>query len=92
MIIYVGNIAYAITTEQLREAFSPFGAVTEVKIIIDKMSGKSKGYGFVEMENEDDAKKAIEGLNNTPLMGRNLKVNNAFRKSEVAADSQKNNV
>lgn len=93
MIIYVGNIAYAITTEELRNLFTPYGVVSEVKIIIDKMSGKSKGYGFVEMENDEEAKKAIEELNNTPFKGRNLKVNNAFRKSETtAADPKKTSV
>lgn len=83
MVIYVGNIAYTLTADGLRDVFAPFGTVSDSKIITDKISGKSKGYGFVEMENEEEAKKAIVSLNNTMVMGRNIKVNSAFRKSEV---------
>lgn len=82
MMIYVGNIAYSMTPEELKEVFAPFGNILEVKIITDRATGRSKGYGFVDFENEEDAKKAIESLNDTQVKGRNIKVNNAFRKSE----------
>ena len=89
MIIYIGNIVYTMTADDLRGVFAPYGAVSEVKIITDKISGKSKGYGFVEMEDEEEAKKAIAELNNSTVKGRNIKVNNAFRKSEMPIEPKK---
>ncbi len=83
MMIYVGNISYAMTTDDLKELFVPYGNVVEVKIIIDKASGKSKGYGFVEMESDADGLKAISALNDSQVKGRNIKVNNAFRKNDT---------
>lgn len=81
MTIYVGNIAYTMTIEELKDLFIVYGNVTGVKIISDKQTGKSKGYGFVEMERDDEAENAIRALNDTQVKGRNIKVNNAHRKT-----------
>lgn len=77
MNIYVGNLDYKVDEKDLEEVFSEYGSVGSAKVIIDKYSGKSKGFGFVEMENEDDAKKAIEELNGTTLENREITVNEA---------------
>ena len=77
MNIYVGNLPYSATDQDLREAFEAFGEVSSVAVIIDKFTGQSKGFGFVEMGSSDDAQKAIEGLNGTDMQGRNLKINEA---------------
>ena len=66
--------------EEIKEVFLPFGNVLSVKIITDKQTGKSKGYAFVEMENDAEAEKAIRELNETEIKGRNVKVNSAHRK------------
>ncbi len=80
--LYVGNISYSMKENELREAFSPYGEVVSAKIIVDKRSGRSKGYGFVEMENEADAMEAINNLNGKEVLGRNIKVNKANSQSE----------
>jgi len=77
MNIYVGNLAYSVTEDELREAFSQFGSVTSVNVITDKFSGQSKGFGFVEMADNAEADAAIKALNDTALNGRNIKVNQA---------------
>ncbi len=77
MNIYVGNLQYDATEEQLREAFEEFGEVESLKIITDKYSGRSKGFGFVEMPNDDEANGAITGLNGKDFLGRTLRVNMA---------------
>jgi RNA recognition motif-containing protein len=77
MNIYVGNLAFAITDDELRQAFEAYGKVDTATIIKDKYSGQSKGFGFVEMPSEDEARAAIEGLNGHELKGRNLNVNEA---------------
>jgi RNA recognition motif-containing protein len=77
MNIYVGNLSFSVTEEDLRGAFQTFGAVEKAAIITDKMSGQSRGFGFVEMPNKDEAIKAIESLNGKDLKGRNMKVNEA---------------
>ncbi len=82
MNIYVGNLNYTITEEVLREVFEEFGEVSSAKIITDKYSGRSKGFGFVEMPNDSEGKDAIENLNDKDLQGRNLKVNEAREKAE----------
>jgi len=69
--LYVGNIAYSVTSEDLKELFSNYGSVKEAKVIGDR------GFGFVEMENVEDAEKAIEALNETEHAGRTIKVNEA---------------
>ena len=87
MTIYVGNIAYTMTVDDLKELFAVYGNVTGVKIIVDKQSGKSKGYGFVEMERDEDGDNAIRALNDTQVKGRNIKVNNAHRKTSAAPEA-----
>ena len=82
MNIYVGNLSYEATEEDLRHAFEDFGQVESVKIITDKYSGQSKGFGFVEMPDKAEAQSAIEGLNGKELRGRMLKVNEARPRSE----------
>lgn len=85
MTIYVGNIAYTMTVDDLKELFQAYGNVSGVKIITDKQSGRSKGYGFIEMDNDQDAENAIRMLNDTQVKGRNIKVNNAHRKATTPA-------
>ncbi|MBN1119142.1 MAG: RNA-binding protein [Bacteroidales bacterium] len=77
MNIYVGNLSYGVVEEDLKEIFEEYGNVDSVKIITDKFSGKSKGFGFVEMAGSDDAKKAIEELNGGTLDNRKVIVNEA---------------
>jgi RNA recognition motif-containing protein len=77
MNIYVGNLALNVTEEDLQQAFEAFGEVTSAKIIKDKYSGESKGFGFVEMPAGAEAQSAINGLNEKELKGRALKVNEA---------------
>jgi len=77
MNIYVGNLSYNVTQEELKELFLKYGEVTSVNIIIDRDSGRSKGFGFVEMTSDADAQKAIQELNGTSLDNRELKVNQA---------------
>jgi len=73
--LYVGNLSYKSDEQSLTDLFSQAGTVTSAKIITDKMSGRSKGFGFVEMATEEEAAKAIEMFNNYSLMERNLTVN-----------------
>ena len=82
MNIYCGNLAYAVTEEDLRTAFAEFGEVTSVNVITDKFSGQSKGFGFVEMADNSEADAAIKALNDTALGGRNLRVNQAKPREE----------
>ncbi len=77
MNIYVGNLAYAATDQDLREAFSAFGEVSSVNIIMDRQTGQSKGFGFVEMPNDNEAQAAIKELNDKPIKGRPARVNEA---------------
>jgi RNA recognition motif-containing protein len=77
MNIYVGNLAYSVTEDELRSAFGEFGEVSSVNLIIDRGTGQSKGFGFVEMSDGAAAEAAIKALNGTPLNGRNIKVNQA---------------
>ena len=75
--LYVGGLSYDTTEDSLKEAFAKAGTVESAAIIIDKMSGRSKGFGFVEMSSEEEAQKAIEMWNGKELDGRNLTVNEA---------------
>jgi len=75
--LYVGNLSWTTTPEGLRAAFEAFGAVEEAIIISDKVSGRSKGFGFVTMTNDDEADKAIAELEGKELDGRNIKVSEA---------------
>ena len=77
MNMYIGNLAHDVTEDDLRNTFSEFGEVSSVKIIIDKFSGRSKGFGFVEMPNNSEADQAIKALNGKVLNGRSIKVNQA---------------
>lgn len=77
MKIYVGNLSYDTTEDGLREAFEAFGQVASTSIVMDKYSGRSRGFGFVEMPTQSEAASAIEGLNETELDGRTIKVNEA---------------
>jgi RNA recognition motif-containing protein len=77
MKIYAGNLSYDATEVELRQAFEAFGRVDSATIIKDKYSGRSKGFGFVEMPNEAEARAAIEGLNGKEFKGRTLNVNEA---------------
>ncbi len=73
--IYVGNLPYQHNEESLREVFSPYGEVLSTRVIIDRETKRSRGFGFVEMENEEDANKAIQELHEADVDGRKLKVN-----------------
>ena len=75
--LFVGNLSYATTDEQLRVMFEAIGPITSAAVITDRFSGKSKGFGFVEMESEESARAAIEALNNKELNGRNITVSEA---------------
>ena len=81
MNIYVGNLSYGVSDDQLREVFEAYGTVSSAKVIQDKYSGRSKGFGFVEMDDQSAAK-AIEALEGHELEGRPLKVNQSRGKSE----------
>ena len=82
MNIYVGNLSYEVTKEDLHKAFEGFGQIESVKIIKDNYTGRSKGFGFVEMSNNADAQSAINDLNDKELKGRTLKVNTARPRTE----------
>lgn len=82
MNIYVGNLPHATTDDELREAFEEFGSVTSASIITDKFTGKSRGFGFVEMPNPDEAEDAINALNGEDFGGRKLTVNEARPREE----------
>lgn len=75
--LYIGGLSYSTTDETLKEAFAKAGAVSSAKVITDRMTGRSRGFGFVEMENDDDAAKAIEMWTGKELDGRRLTVNEA---------------
>jgi RNA recognition motif-containing protein len=77
MNIYVGNLAYSVTDDELRETFSAFGEVERASVIMDRDTGRSKGFGFVEMPDDSQAKAAIDGLNEKDLSGRAIRVNEA---------------
>ena len=85
MNIYIGNLAYTVTEDDLREAFSEFGQVDSASIINDKFSGRSKGFGFVDMPHESEAREAIESMNEKDLNGRTIKDNEAKPREERPA-------
>ncbi|BAP58003.1 MAG: RNA-binding protein [Thioploca sp.] len=82
MNIYVGNLSYNLSKEDLKTLFSEYGEVSEVNLITDKYSGKSKGFAFVEMPKQSEAEAAIKALNESPIKGRNIKVNQARPRNE----------
>lgn len=73
--LYVGNLAYSVRDESLQEAFAPFGTVISAKVMMDRETGRSKGFGFVEMSTDDEAQAAINGMNGQALDGRAIVVN-----------------
>jgi cold-inducible RNA-binding protein len=75
--IYVGNLPYGLSDAELQEAFAAYGAVSTAKVVMDRQTGRSRGFGFVEMENDSEAEAAIQGLNGAELGGRKLIVNQA---------------
>ena len=75
--LYVGNLSYNVTEERLQQHFAQYGSVVSARIITDKFSGRSKGFGFVEMSSDQEAEKAISALNGTDFDGRNIVVSEA---------------
>ena len=75
--VYVGNLPFSVDDEKLKEIFGKFGNVEEANVITDKYSGRSKGFGFVTFEKDEDAQKAISEMNDKEVDGRNIKVNEA---------------
>jgi RNA recognition motif-containing protein len=82
MKIYVGNIDFQASEDQLNDLFAGYGEVTSVKIVMDKFTGRSKGFAFVEMENDSEGLAAVEGLNGHQLKARELRVSEARPKEE----------
>ncbi len=82
MNIYVGNLSWSMTDEDLMNLFTQYGSVSSAKILKDKMNGRSKGFGFVEMEDDEAAKTAIANLNETEVQGRKLIVNESQPRQE----------
>jgi len=77
MNIYVGNLSYQMTEDELREAFAAYGDVSEVKVLSDRETGRSRGFGFVEMPNQSEGEAAVAELNGKDVGGRALRVNEA---------------
>ena len=75
--LFIGNLEYSVTSDDLRELFTQAGTVADAAVITDKMSGRSRGFGFVEMSSDEEAKTAIEKLNGADLKGRKINVNEA---------------
>ncbi|GMW00362.1 MAG: RNA-binding protein [Candidatus Hydrogenedentota bacterium] len=82
MNIYVGNLSYDTQNEDLREAFERHGEVTDARVAFDRETRRSRGFGFVEMANDGEARAAIDSLNGTDLQGRTIKVNEARPREE----------
>ena len=82
MNIYVGNLPYNMKSEDLKKMFADFGEVAEASLIMDKFSGQSKGFGFVEMPNNSEADTAIKALNKQMMEGRAIKVNQAEKRDK----------
>ncbi|MFP4417369.1 MAG: RNA recognition motif domain-containing protein [Fibrobacterota bacterium] len=90
MNIYVGNLSYNVAKEELQELFSQYGEVASTSVITDKMTGRSKGFGFVEMPQSSQAEQAISELNGKDFKGRNITVNEARPKPERASRPSRN--
>ncbi|MFP3910272.1 MAG: RNA recognition motif domain-containing protein [Archaeoglobaceae archaeon] len=82
MNIYIGNLQYDVKDDELRQGFESYGQVFSVNVVKDRFSGRSKGFAFIEMSDEDEAKAAIDGLNGTTMTGREIKVNKARPKPQ----------
>src|ERR1700685_4650348 len=83
--LFVGNMSFQTTEGELRDLFTPFGQVTRVHIAMDRETGRARGFAFVEMPNDEEAAKAIAGLDGKDIGGRNLKVNEARPKERSSA-------
>ena len=83
MVIYVGNIPFTFKEDELKQVFSEFSSVVSARLIVDKQTLRSKGYGFVELADDSEAAMAIEKLNNSLVMGRNIKVSNAHKNDPI---------
>ena len=77
MKIYIGQLPYNVTEDELKKIFTEFGEITDLKLIMDRFTGQSKGFGFIDMPNNSEADKAIKALNKSTLKGREIKVNQA---------------
>lgn len=88
MQIYVGNLSYKISDQELKNVFEEFGEVTSAKVIIDRKTGRSKGFGFVEMNSDDEAQAAINELDGSEIKGRTVKVNKARPKTATAGGNR----
>ncbi|HEU5437789.1 MAG TPA: RNA-binding protein [Ktedonobacterales bacterium] len=86
--IYVGNLPYSADSQQLAQMFSAYGVVVDATVVIDRASGQSKGFGFVEMTTDDSVQQAINGLNGTTLGDRTLNVNEAKPRPERSGGSR----
>lgn len=80
--VYVGNLAWSYSSDDLKSLFSQYGTVVSAKVITDRETGRSRGFGFVEMESESQASQAIEALNNKEIEGRRLTVNEARERTD----------
>lgn len=84
--IYVGNLSFQATEDDIREAFSEFGEIASVNIIMDRETGRSRGFAFVEMPDSNEAKTAIEGTNQRTIQGRQISVNEARPRADRGGD------
>ncbi|WP_299484897.1 RNA-binding protein [Acaryochloris sp. IP29b_bin.137] len=87
MTVYIGNLSYEVTEDDLTSVFAEYGAVKQVKLPVDRESGRKRGFGFVEMEDEANEEKAIEELDGAEWIGRTLKVNKAKPRTPRPANS-----
>lgn len=88
MNIYVGNLPYSVRSEELREAFEEFGTVDAAEVIFDRRTKRSRGYGFVEMGDEQEGRDAIQALNGSDFQGRELRVDESKPKSEKTSSDR----
>jgi cold-inducible RNA-binding protein len=79
--LFIGNLDFSTTEQQLRDAFGEFGSIADATLVTDRMTGQSRGFGFIEFDNDGDADRAIEQMDNTTLGGRTIKVNEARERS-----------
>ena len=91
MKIYAGNLQYGMSEDELQKMFEEYGQVSSVKIITDKYSGRSKGFGFVEMPDDTEAQQAIEQLNGLEIKGRTITVNKSIERKEGEERNRNNN-
>ena len=88
MKLYVGNLSFSVTENELRDLFTPHGTVTDVHVVTDRMSGQSRGFGFVTMGNRHEGQAAINALEGRAMDGRNLTVNEARPKTEQGGSNR----